>query len=100
MSINGLEITDVIIFPIKTRAEGSRILAYARVIFNDVITLNGVQIVRGKRGIFMALPSELNRVDGKRYEICFPITAEMRRYMIDNVLNQFQIVTGCVEARA
>ena len=42
MSINGIEITDVIVFPVRNRVEGGKVRAFARIILNDNFIINGM----------------------------------------------------------
>jgi DNA-binding cell septation regulator SpoVG len=91
MSINGLEITDVIVFPVKNKVENSSLNAFARVIINDQFTINGIRVFEGKNGPFVRMPQEYNKEAGKGYDICFPTTAELRTYIFDQVLSQYAI---------
>lgn len=93
MSINGLEITDVIIFPVKNKTGDSTVQAFARIILNDQFIVSGIRIIEGKNGPFISFPKEYNKQAGKGYDICFPITAELRTYICDQVLSQYSIVT-------
>lgn len=91
MAINGIEVTDVIIFPVKRRDETSNLKAFARIVLNDVFIISGVKIFEGQGEPFMRFPQEYNKKAGKGYDICFPITAELRTYIADQVLSQYSI---------
>jgi stage V sporulation protein G len=91
MSINGLEITDVIVFPIKNKVENSSLNAFAKIIINDQFIISGIRVFEGKNGPFVRMPQEYNKEAGKGYDICFPTTAEFRTYISDQVLNQYSI---------
>jgi len=93
MSINGLEVTDVVIFPIKKRSEDSNLVAFARIVLNDQFVVSGLRIFEGKNGPFISFPKEYNKATGKGYDIVFAITTELRTYIIDQVLNQFSMLT-------
>lgn len=97
MSINGIEITDVIVFPIKNRDGSSQLCAFARIILNDQFIINGIRVFEGKNGPFVRMPQEYNKEAGKGYDICFPITAELRTYIFDQVLSQYAIVSNIPE---
>ena len=90
-STNGIEVTDVIIFPIRHRVEGNSLAAFARIILNDQFIINGVKVHEGKNGPFIQFPQEYNKTDGKGYDICFPITAKMRSYVSDQILSQYEL---------
>jgi stage V sporulation protein G len=92
MSINGIEVTDVIIFPIKSKEWERGLNAYAKVILNDQFIITGIRVVEGKNGPFISFPSNTNKTDGKRWDICFPTTAELRAYITEQVLTQYSLV--------
>jgi len=91
MAINGIEITDVIIFPIKKKVKDSKLKAFAKIIINDQFIINGLRIFDGANGLFIRFPQEYNKQENKGYDICFPITAELRSYLIDQVLTQYSV---------
>lgn len=94
MSINGLEVTDVIVFPVKNKLENNSVKAFARIILNDQLIINGVKILKGTNGLFITFPQEYSEKAQKGYDICFPITAKLRSYISDQVLAQYAI---CVQ---
>jgi stage V sporulation protein G len=98
MSINGIEVTDVIIFPVKNKTENSALHAFARVIINDQFIISGIRIFEGKNGPFIRFPQEYNKAAGKGYDICFPTTAELRTYISDQVLNQYSMSLNLQDA--
>ena len=92
--INGIEITDVIIFPIKKVIKDSNVRAFAKVIMNDNFIINGIRVFEGKNGHFINFPKEYkNERDKKGYEVCFPVTSELRYYITEEVLKQYKKVT-------
>jgi len=92
MSINGIEITDVIIFPVR-RSE-SEVKAFARIILNDQFVISGIKVYESSIGSpFIQFPKEYNKESGKGLDICFPVTAELRAYISDQVLTQYSLVT-------
>ena len=90
-TINGLEITDVIIFPVKHKCKQSNLLAFAKVVFNDQFLVTGIKILEGKNGPFIAFPVEYDRISGKNYDSCFPVTRELREYITDEIISQYNI---------
>ena len=90
MAVNGIEVTDVVIFPLRKTIGGSETVAFARVIINDQFLINGVRILEGTNGPFIRFPQEITK-DGKSQDLCFPITAELRSYINDQVLSQYSI---------
>ena len=91
MSVNGIEVTDVIVFPATRYAEeGSSLKAYVRIILNDNLIINGLRVIEGRNGPFVSFPQR-EYDDGKMYDVCFPITTELRMYIVDQVLSQYSI---------
>ncbi len=100
MNINGMEVTDVIVFPIKNRVKDSKLSAFAKVIINDQLMINGMRIVEGKNGPFVTFPSEWNKEESRRYDICRAITPELKSYLCEQVLNQYSLTMSASEALA
>ena len=91
MNINGIEVTDVIVYPVRRKPEGSSVMAVAKIVLNDVFVINGLRIIEGKYGPFIAFPKEYSKASGKNIEIAFPVTVELWDYIADQVLAQFKI---------
>lgn len=90
--INGIEITDVVIYPLRnTPTSDSKLKAFARVVLNDQFIISGLRIFEGKNGLFISFPQEYNKKEEKGYDVCFPITAEFRQYIMDQVLSQYSL---------
>ena len=89
MSVNGIKITDVIVFPTKTTNLKSKIKAFAKVILNDQFTISGIRVIEGIHGPFIGFPQEYNKDDSKHYDICFPTTSELRSYISSQILDQY-----------
>lgn len=97
MSINGLEITDVVIFPMKKRVKGNNLAAFARLVLNDQFIVSGIRIYEENTGPIVSFPRETCKSNGKSYEIVFPITMELRFYLISQVLNQYKVSKKCIQ---
>jgi len=91
MNINGIEVTDVIVYPVRRKPEGSSVMAFAKIVLNDQFVINGLRIIEGKYGPFIAFPREYSKASGKNCDIAFPVTVELRDYIADRVLTQFKI---------
>ncbi len=94
MAINGIEVTEVQVRPIQNRKEGSHLEAFARVVLNGGFAVSGIRVVKGKYGNFVSFPEEYNAKDDKRYPVCNPVTREMKAYLSERILNQFELVAG------
>ncbi|MGM0419833.1 MAG: SpoVG family protein [Bacillota bacterium] len=80
-----MEITDVRIYPVK--GEG-KVQAYVSLTLEDQLVIRGMRVVEGKNGLFVAMPSR--QWKGEFYDICFPLTSELRDEIHDKVLGKFE----------
>ena len=93
---NGLRITDIIIYPVAGKRKKDNLLASVRVIFNDAFLVNGIRILNGKFDKpFLSFPKEVgNDGAGKAWDICYPITAELRSYISEMVLERWKMLSA------
>lgn len=86
-----IEITEITIRPAKDTDGPLR--AYVNVVLNDAFAVNGLRVVEGKSGFFVAFPREYpKKTDGKGYNVCFPITRETSAYFTAEVLREYKAV--------
>ena len=90
MSVNGIEITEVKVHPIKNKQEGSNLEAFARIVLNGQLCINSIRVVRGKFGPFVSFPGAFNKKEGKGYQFCHPITKALQQYLSERILRQWQ----------
>lgn len=75
---------------IKKVFEGDdKLKAIASVILDDCFIVKSVRVVDGSKGMFISLPSRRN-VNGDFMELCFPLSAEVRRELTASVLGAYQ----------
>lgn len=55
----------------------------------DRIVIKNVRIIEGKNGLFMSLPARRN-VKNEFKEICYPLSADLRKRMSDAVINAYK----------
>ena len=96
MEINGMKITDVVVYPIKKKSDKSKLTAFAKIVLNDQFIIHGVRIYEGVNGAFIAFPQDYNNKnsDGKPYNICHPTTAKLRNYICDQVLAEYALTVS------
>lgn len=94
MSVNGIEITEIQVHPIKRKNAESHLEAFARVILNGQLCINSIRVVQGKFGPFISFPREFNRKEGKGYNLCYPITKPLQNYLSENILRQWKTATA------
>lgn len=84
--------TDKLSFYIKTKPldeNAGNIEVVATVIFNRKFAVNGIRIVNGSKGKFIAMPSQKKSNAGAEDEyvdVCYPVTKEFRDLLYENIL--------------
>ena len=94
MDVNGMKITDVIVYPVKRKLDAkSKLMAFAKVVLNDQFIIHGIRIYEGVNGAFMTFPQDYQKKnkDGKPYDICHPTTAELRNYIDEQVMAEYAL---------
>ena len=79
---------DVRAYPIA-EPKGSTV-AFASVTINDMIAINGIQVVDGKNGLFAQMPQTKDK-DGEYRDIAFPVTKELRQQLNKAILDEYAI---------
>jgi len=85
-----VEITKVEIRPM--RDEGN-LKAFCSVIFNDVFIVHSVKVIRGRDGLFVAMPSQ-EVGNGEYRDIAHPIDNDFRLQLEKAVLDRYHEVVG------
>ena len=96
MAVNGIEVTDVIVFKIKkgNRVASKNAVARARVVLNDVLIISEIEVIVSSNGPwFVKFPQARNN----GLDAAFPITAEFRTYLSDQILAQYSLTMCCAE---
>lgn len=97
MSINGLEITDIMIKPMEELSETvSPAVAMVRIVFNNVFVLQGIRIVIGKFGPFISFPRFYDSKQKTGYNVAFPITEALHSYMSEKILKDYNEMKAIV----
>lgn len=85
----GIIVTDIKIFPFKGDGIG-HIRALANIVLNDAIIIRRLRIMKSDDGLFLAYPVD-PFYDGTGYSsIIVPVTRELREYIENKVLKQYQ----------
>ena len=84
-----MDITKVIVR--KYEAEGKNNLkGFATVTLDDELVLTGIKIVKGSKGLFVAMPSSYWESDEKYHDIFFPITGDFREELTEQILQAYK----------
>lgn len=92
-----MEITEVKVFPAKET--GSRLKAYATLVFDACFIIRDLKIIEGDKGLFVSMPSR-RRKDGTFRDIVHPLNAETRKRIEDRVVQEYNAVAGTPEFAA
>ena len=96
ITANRIKITDIIIYPVAVgKKKKENLLAFVRVVFNDAFLVSGIRILKGKNEEpFLSFPKEVGDDGvGKAWDICYPITAELRTYISEMVIGRWEEVS-------
>jgi len=80
-----LEITNV---QINMTKSSSKILAFAKITFEDSFCVDGIKIIDGPNGLFVGMPSKKDK-NGNFQNICFPINKEARAAIVDRIFEEY-----------
>jgi stage V sporulation protein G len=64
------------------------VMAYASITINDMFAVNNIRVVNSEKGLFVAMPQTRDK-RGDFRDVCFPVTAELRKQISDAVLNEY-----------
>ena len=64
------------------------LLAFASVKINEAFVIDGIRVISGEKGLFVAMPSTKGK-DDRYHDIAFPITAEARKLLNETVLDGY-----------
>lgn len=65
------------------------LLAYASATIGGCFAVNGLRVMNGEKGKFVAMPASKD-AEGKYHDLCCPTTKEMRKALDTAVLGEYQ----------
>jgi stage V sporulation protein G len=77
----------------------SKIKANASIKLEDCFVVKGLRIIEGSNGLFTAMPSKKN-ASGDYVDVCFPVTAEARAAINDEILRAYYEKLGQQEEQS
>jgi stage V sporulation protein G len=78
---------DVRVYPLDNPQGATK--AFANVGIEDLVAINGIRIVSGEKGDFVAMPQSKDK-NGEYHDIAFPINGELRKEMNKAVLDEYK----------
>ena len=80
------------VYPVKEpKMERGSVLAFASANIGGCFAVNGIKIVEGKDGPFVAMPNQMGK-DKQHHDICFPTTSAMRTALNTVVMDAYRDV--------
>ncbi|HAA55456.1 MAG TPA: septation protein SpoVG [Myxococcales bacterium] len=80
-----MEITEVKVFPVQEE----KLKAYVTITFDDCFIVRDLKIIRGKSGMFVAMPSKKTK-DGTFKDIAHPLNSDTRQNMEQVILMAYE----------
>jgi stage V sporulation protein G len=81
---------DVRVYPLDNPQGSTK--AFANVGIEDLVAINGIRVVGGEKGDFVAMPQSKDK-EGNYHDIAFPINGDLRKELNKAVLDKFKEVT-------
>ena len=81
-----MEITSVNVR--KIEKEGSKVVAVASVLFDDVFAVHDIRLLEGKNGLFIAMPSR-KLSNGSYKDVAPPINQEFRLILEQKIKEKY-----------
>lgn len=72
----------------KIEKEGSKVVAVASVLFDDVFALHDIRLLEGKNGLFIAMPSR-KLSNGSYKDVAHPINQEFRLILEQKIKEKY-----------
>lgn len=74
----------------KYEAQGNNLKGFANVTLDDELVLTNIKIVKGGKGLFIAMPSTYWESDEEYHDLFFPITKEFREELTEEILAAYE----------
>ena len=81
-----MEITSVNVR--KIEKEGSKVVAVASVLFDDIFAVHDIRLLEGKNGLFIAMPSR-KLSNGSYKDVAHPINQEFRLILEQKIKEKY-----------
>ncbi len=80
-----MEVTGVKIYPVENN---EKLKAFVSVIFDDCFVVKDIKIIKGEKGLFLAMPSKKDK-NGVYKDIAHPLNSEMREKLERIVIEEY-----------
>jgi stage V sporulation protein G len=69
----------------------SKMKAIGSITLDDCFVVTGIKVIEGSKGLFISMPNR-KTPEGDYKDVCFPLSAEYRQYITDEVLAKYNEV--------
>jgi stage V sporulation protein G len=69
--------------------DDEKLRAFVSITFDECFVVKGLRIIRGIRGLFVAMPSR-RMPDGEYQDLCHPINPSTRRWLEQEILAKYR----------
>ncbi|WKC83831.1 DNA-binding protein SpoVG [Borreliella spielmanii] len=83
-----MDITDIRIKKVEGKNSGSKLLAYVAVTFDNCLVLHNIRVIKGQKGVFIAMPNRRTRV-GEYKDIVHPISQDFRKTLQTSIFKEY-----------
>ncbi|OGW75871.1 MAG: hypothetical protein A2Z72_04255 [Omnitrophica bacterium RBG_13_46_9] len=73
---------------VKLEGEG-KVKAFCDLLFGELFLIKGFRVVEGEKGLFVGMPQQQSK-QGKWFNVFIPATDEIREYIKEVVLQNYQ----------
>ena len=84
-----MNITDIRVYTPKENDDWGKTAGLVNITFDDVFAITGIKIINNNDDVFVAMPNKYDKNTNEYKDICFPVTAEFRLKIIEEVLAKF-----------
>lgn len=85
-----MDITKVLVRKYEGDNGRNALKGFATVTLDEELVLTNIKIVKGSKGLFIAMPSTYWESDEKYHDIFFPITADLREELTEEILQAYK----------
>lgn len=82
--------TEFTVLKMHRLPDGNRTRAFVDLGINDVLLIKGVKIIDGRHGLFVAMPSEMDRKNERWFERVRCLNKEVKEKITQKILDAYQ----------
>lgn len=71
-----------------------KLVATASVVLDGCFVVHDVKVIKGIKGLFVAMPSRKVKQNDEYQDTCHPINQEVRNYFTTEILNKYEVIAN------